>query len=190
MIKFVKNLSKKLNKTLMEDAPEDFIDAFLNSSSFPMRAVSAICFVAVSLALIFSAVFIDRGYRSVFLFPKATAVTGETGDFSRPVTEIRYLKCPEDPSERLSCYTSEILLGSTDYSALPLFTGECRLNECFVRNNQAFVDISPVSPAETLTTSFFLNQCELFEKNVCINFKNIDTIYLYFDGIEVYSEKR
>ncbi len=190
MIKFIKNLSKKLNKTLTEDVPEGFADAFLSSPSFPVRAAAAFCFVAVSLGLILPAVFRDQGRRCVFFFPQAAAVPGGRDGFSSVVPEIRYIESPGDCSERLSAYVSEILLGSTIHTALPVFPPECRLSECFVRGEEAFIDIALVSPADVLTDTFFSNKCELFKKNICTNFRNIDTIHLYFDGIEVYSEKR
>lgn len=195
MIKSLKDASKRLNASFVSDVSGGFADAFLHSPSFPLRAAAALCFAAFSLALILSFVFGGKGVRHVFFFPAQTvavenAAPGKSGGFSKLVPEIRYVACPDDDSGRLSVYVEELLLGPSEPVSVPLFQSDCALGESFVRGNEAFINISPVSPPDTLASPFFARQCDLFKKNVCINFKNIDTIHLYFDGIEVYSEKR
>ena len=116
---------------------------------------------------------------SVFFFQNA-----KNGAIS---TEVRYIPRVHGRDARLSCYVSELLLGSMQPDFIPLFNPGVRLNRCFARGHDAYIDLSSEAllPAAGVTES--KKAIALFKKNVCTNFRNIDKMYLYIDGIEVYS---
>ena len=121
--------------------------------------------------------------RRVFLFP----APAPSASSDNPIKEVRYLAAEEcDP---LAVFLSDLLLGSSGRERVQPFAAKCKLNRCFVRGSAAYIDISASDSDKTLGDPFFSDKCALFKKNVFTNFKNIDTIYLYFDGVEVYAKK-
>jgi len=119
--------------------------------------------------------------RSVFYFPDAR--TGRT------CSEIRYLPHTHGLDARLSLYVDELLLGPIHPGYLRLYNKNVHRVTCFVRNHAAYIDISPASPLSDPEVASAPKAFSFFKKNVFTNFKNLDKIYLYLDGIEVYSEK-
>lgn len=119
--------------------------------------------------------------RSLFFFHEARTKTIRM--------EVRYLPKTKTLDSRLDQFVDELLLGPIDSRYTPIYNTKTRVLRCFVRNKVAFIDISsdalqiaegPFSSAENFS---------LFKKNVFTNFRNLDKIYLYIDGIQVYSEK-
>mgnify|MGYP001809828910 CR=1 FL=1 len=81
-----------------------------------------------------------------------------------------------------------LLLGSMQPEYAPLFNTGVRLERCFSRKGSAYIELSSETllPESGVTDSS--KAFEIFKKNVCTNFRNVDKIYMYIDGIEVYSE--
>lgn len=104
------------------------------------------------------------------------------------VKEKRALLVPKSKEERLTIYVEDLLLGPESPNLVSLFTPETTVKTCLLRDKFAYIDLS----REALETKDdFLglkDSVNLFKKNVCTNFKNIAKIYMYIDGIEVYSE--
>ncbi len=179
-IKFPKKLNQAFGKAF-----GDFDSAFRANQSAPMRITAAALFLAASAALLVMAFFEKERVRSVFFFPaSADFAVSDTP----PVPEIRYLDISAG-GEPLSVYLSEYLLGSSEPGRASPFASRCTVARCFVRGNAAYIDLSPSDSGETVTDPAFAYRCRLLEKNICTNFENIDIIFLYFDGIEVYGGK-
>lgn len=191
---FLKKTMAKLGSggALVREASSGVADAFRGSPAFFLRLFAALVFAAAGVALLLSGVSGADRVRRVFLFPYAAASAADASSFASPAlrAEIRRLDAPAAETEAAAAFLEEYLLGSAEPGRLPPFPQSCFLKRCFVRGGKAFVDLSPSVPETTLTDPFFAARCELLKKNICTNFKNIDTIVLYFDGIEVYGEKR
>jgi hypothetical protein len=118
--------------------------------------------------------------RSVFFFENA-----KNGKIR---TEVRYIPRVHGYDAKLSLFVSELLLGSMQPEYAPLFNTGVRLERCFSRKGSAYSELS----SEALLPEFGVTDSskafEIFKKNVCTNFRNVDKIYMYIDGIEVYSE--
>ncbi len=159
---FLKNTGEKIQQT----HPVAQIAAFL------------VC-VGLMAVLLLSVVFHSWTDRAVFYYP----VVGKKNVH----TEIRYIPHVKGQDARLSLFVSELLLGPGEPGMLPLYEKNTSLIQAFVRKGSAYVNISaealsPIAPIVDQERAF-----SLFKKNVCTNFRNIDKLYLYIDGIEVYS---
>lgn len=138
-----------------------------------------VCF-GILFVIFLSIMFTPHVRRSVFYFQDA-----EKGKVR---SEIRYLPKARDRDGKLAQFASEVLLGPETPSFKALFNPGTKLVDCFARKHSAYINLSPEAllPGTSVTDS--KDACELFKKNVCTNFGSIDKIYLYVDGIEVYSE--
>jgi hypothetical protein len=150
-------------------------------STHPIAQITSflIC-LGIFVFLFFSIIIGSDTRRSVFFFPDMKK--------GRVRTEIRYLPDKNKMDERLSLYVSELLLGPITPNLRPLYNKGTVVINCFVRKNVAYIDLSSAAllPQSSITSSDIAYK--LFKKNVCTNFRNIDKIYMYFDGIEVYRE--
>lgn len=117
----------------------------------------------------------------VFFFP-------EKDSHSVICTETRYLPVYKDQNIAFSSFISELLLGpfSTGYS--PLFNLDSRLSQAFISNKSVYVNIITETIEPNQGIAGYETSWELFKKNVCTNYRSIDKIYLYINGVEVYSE--
>lgn len=147
---------------------------FLQIASF--LACAAIVFV-IMLSVLFS----PWKQRSVFFFP---GMNGRT-----TVMEVRYLPRAKTREARVERYVSELLLGPITPGSSSLFAKKTALVDCMVRKNDAYVNLSPEALDGLNASTDFRTATEIFKKNVCTNFRSVDRIYLYFDGIEVYSDQ-
>ena len=126
----------------------------------------------------------DGRDRRVFLFYAAAPLSASSNN---PIREVRYLAAEgRDP---LAVFLADLLLGSSGKEHVQPFASKCELARCFARGSAAYIDIAASDLEKTVSDPLFSDKCALFKKNVFTNFKNIDTIYLYFDGVEVYAEK-
>jgi len=130
--------------------------------------------------LLFGVLFDHGTRRSVFFFPNIRTESLNT--------EIRYLPVVRGKDASLELYVSELLLGSVNSNRKPLFNHGTTVLSCFIRKNMAYIDLSAEATVPERGTTASITACEIFKKNVCTNFRYIDKIYLYFDGIEVYSD--
>ena len=89
---------------------------------------------------------------------------------------------------RLNLYVSELLLGPMDPGYIPLYNHGGHLSRCFMRGKDAYIDLSAEALLPGIAVLPTDAASEVFKKNVFTNFRNLDKIYLYIDGIEVYSE--
>jgi hypothetical protein len=156
------------------------ISEILRSTHSMTQLAAASACLGILLLVLFSFIFITPQERAVFFFPEV-----KKGKVS---TEIRYLPSARGTDARLNLYVSELLLGPMHPEYLPLYSRETQVRSAFIRKHIAYIDISAdaLSPVKTIVSQE--KAYELFKKNVCTNYRNIDKIYLYIDGIEVYPE--
>jgi len=78
-------------------------------------------------------------------------------------------------------------MGPIDPAYSALFDRAVRPLRCFIRDDRAYIDLSP--EAEDYLASGVPPETafKYFKKNVFTNFRNVDMIYIYIKGIEVYS---
>lgn len=179
MKKFLKNILESRAMKQSVDFVEDMTVKIRNTHPVVQIGAFGVCMAVLLLVSIGS--FAGPPVRhSVFFFQNA-----KNGAIS---TEVRYIPRVHGRDARLSCYVSELLLGSMQPDFIPLFNPGVRLNRCFARGHDAYIDLSSEAllPAAGVTES--KKALALFKKNVCTNFRNVDKIYMYIDGIEVYSE--
>lgn len=117
--------------------------------------------------------------RSVFLFQERRS--------GKVRAEIRYLPNARTADTRFALYAGEVLLGPERQDSVPLFNRGTKLESAFLRGRDAYVALSSEALMSEPGVAPVREGCQLFEKNVCTNFRNIAKIYLYIDGIEVYS---
>ncbi len=145
----------------------------------------AIQIIAFSvLAGIFFLVFVSLLFhpytnRSIFFFPDT-----RTG---APRAEIRYLPKVHGTDSRLNLYVSELLLGPIGPTYKPLYPKNVRILRCFTKKNTAYIDLSAAALELDGGTTSYIEAFAFFKKNVFTNFRNVDKIYLYIDGVEIYS---
>ena len=148
------------------------------------RSSKTLPIIAAVAAFLLLGCHADGRARCVFFFPASPSLSASSNN---PIKEVRYLDTEgRDP---LAVFLSDFLLGSSGRERVQPFASKCELNRCFVRGNVAYIDIAASDLEKAVSDPLFYDKFELFKKNVCTNFKNIDTIYLYFDGVEVYAEK-
>lgn len=140
---------------------------------------ASVCF-GLLLLLLGSFIFIAPKERAIFFFPEA-----KNGKIS---TEVRYVPSVRGTDARLNLYVAELLLGPMHPEFLPLYSRETQVRSAFVRKHVAYIDISAAALSPVATAVSPEKAYVLFKKNVCTNYRNIDKIYLYIDGIEVYPE--
>lgn len=117
--------------------------------------------------------------RTIFFFP---------GNRAKSIcTEIRYLPKIQDINDRLTQYVGELLLGSISPEFIPLYPKDVKIFRCFVRNKTAYIDVSSKALEKSSEYITYIDAFELFKKNVFTNFRNLDKIYMYIDGVEIYS---
>lgn len=146
-----------------------------------LQILSFLACAAIVCVLVLSILFVPRTQRSVFFFPDAKD--------SSPVLEVRYLPRAKTNEARVRRYVSELLLGPITPGVSPVFPKKTAIVDCLVRDDAAYINLSPEVLEGGSGMSDYRATTELFKKNVCTNFRSIDRIYLYFDGIEVYSEQ-
>lgn len=141
--------------------------------------VSASVLVLIALAVLVFAR--PERQKFMFFFPLRN-------DSSVIRTETRYLPAYTDLNRSFNGFISELLLGPFSHEYIPLFNSDSRVAQAFVSNKAAYVNISSktIEPEEDIAD--YEIAWELFKKNVCTNYRSIGKIYLYINGIEVYSE--
>lgn len=117
--------------------------------------------------------------RSIFFFPEN--LTGKIR------SEIRYLPKTRTLDDRFSLYVNELLLGPTVPEFKPLYNINVRVLRSFIRNSTSYIDLSPLALEIGTEGIPSFEAFSLFKKNVFTNFRNVDNIYMYINGLEVYS---
>jgi Sporulation and spore germination. len=145
-----------------------------------VQIVSFLVCLGILFVIFLSIMFTPHVRRSIFFFQDA-----EKGSIH---SEIRYLPQSRDRDGKLAQFASEVLLGPETPTLKPLFNPGTKIVDCFARKDAAYINLSSEAllPGTGVTDS--KKASALFKKNVCTNFGSIDKIYLYVDGIEVYSE--
>lgn len=114
--------------------------------------------------------------RTLLYFPQSTGGIG---------IEERYLpKLPE--SEFAVSLIDEMLLGPADHRFLRFADPELRPVSCFVRDNALYVDLPTRVLTPNVKTPDFYTVYTLLQKNITVNCKSIDTVYVYIDGMPAY----
>ena len=177
----IKLLGEKIRKIL------DIVLEFLKNTGEKIQdthpfvqIVSFLTCFGILFVLFISILFTPHLRRSVFYFQDA-----ENGKIR---SEIRYLPTAKGRDAKVALFASEVLLGPETPSLKPLFNPGTKIVDCFVRKGAAYINLSSSAllPGASVTDS--RTASKLFKKNVCTNFGSLDKIYLYVDGIEVYSE--
>lgn len=101
--------------------------------------------------------------------------------------EERYIP-PSTESDFAASLVTELLLGSVHHTAERFTDPEIRPRSCFVRNRALYLDL----PRQVLTpkvhTPDFHTFYTLLQKAITVNCKDIDTVYVYIDGVPVYQQ--
>lgn len=160
--------------------------AFLRDKGSMLRethpVVQGIAFSVCCLVLVivfFSIIFAPAQRRHIFYYPQGPSFSSKT--------EIRYLPSVKGQDRRLEQFVRELCMGPIEPSYSALFDRAVRPIRCFIRDGQAYIDLSV--EAEDYLASGVPPQTAFayFKKNVFTNFRNVDMIFLYIKGIEVYS---
>jgi hypothetical protein len=182
-----------MNKTILKNIQHTFLRAWNALVSFlkdagekiqnthpTLQIVSFGVIAGIMFVLFVSVLARPDARRSVFYFTETR--TGKVR------TEIRYLPVARTRDERLALYSREILLGPVHQDLAPLYNPGVKLEKAFMRGRDAYIALSAdaLVPGPGVTES--KKAYDLFKKNVCTNFRNVAKIYMYIDGIEVYSD--
>lgn len=133
----------------------------------------------VSLAILFLVmVFSPPTKRHLFFFPDSKG---------RVRTEARYLARSKNDSQRLQRFVDELLLGPITPGYSALFPETLSTVRCFVRDAEAFITLTGDHCAFLGKNPPPDQAFAIIKKNVFTNFRNLDKIYMYIDGIEVYA---
>ncbi|OQA62885.1 MAG: hypothetical protein BWY39_01397 [Spirochaetes bacterium ADurb.Bin269] len=153
---------------------------FIRNKHTPVRIFILSAIVAVLVVLVLSIVFDSSTRKYTLFFPELSS-----GKIKR---EIRNLPAVKGTEEQLELFVSELLLGSLSPDLGALYPRSSTLTSCIVRQKSAYINLSSAALMPEDSFADPRQVYELFKKNVCTNFRNIDRIYLYVDGIEVYRE--
>lgn len=144
------------------------------------QIVLLLCCAAIfSISAVYSLAF-SPGKRYLFYFP---AVNGESVQ-----SEVRFLPPVHGTEARLALFLDELLLGPRSPELDPLFERGTSVVSCLFRQGDAYVNLSKSALSFGIGNEDPKKVYILFKKNVCTNFRNVDRIYLYVDGIEVFRE--
>lgn len=140
----------------------------------------------IFLSLLCVSLFNASGIRYIFLYPNLDT---SNPNASKLKAEVRYLASKENKEEKILAFIAEFLLGPINPDLSPVFNTTTLLDSCILRGKNLYVAISEKSNATFSNTFNYRFSYDLFKKNVCTNFKNIDKIYVYVDGIAVFEDK-
>lgn len=157
--------------------------AFLNtfiSTRKPQQAVLFAVFLGITLLLSLYYLISAPGTRFVFFFPHQRE--------DRVITETRFLKLKGNNGEKGAKFVEELVLGPQNPACSGLFPEHLVLQSVFFNDTALTVNFSGNSLIDPGEWKSFQRGYDLFKKNVFTNFPNVDRLYMYIDGIEVYSE--
>jgi len=142
------------------------------------RLICTLLLAAIAGALFFSYTVNPKLQRTLLYFRQSGGSTG---------VEERYL--PQSSGKELAVLiVDELLLGPFDHNLLRFCDPELRPRTCFVRKSALYLDL----PAQILTpqvkTPDFHTVYMLLRKNILTNCKDIDTVYIYIDGVPAYMQ--
>ena len=130
----------------------------------------------VSLILYFSK---DFGKSYMFIFPQA--------DENKYIVEKRFLK--ENPaSDEITYYVDELLLGSSMERTKKIVTPGTKVLSCFERKGVLYLDLSDNLLHMGKNVLDIQEGFELIELNVKKNFKQINSIMFFVNGIYAYEK--
>ena len=143
--------------------------------------------ILIGLALLSIVIFIliqgvlkPWGERYVFYYPALNNASIKK--------EIRYLKSKEKKEGKIALFISEYILGPTKPQLSGVFDKHTQIISCILRDKTLYISLSGHALEPLFKEIDYLEAKNLFKKNVCTNFKNIDKIYMYIDGIRVFEE--
>lgn len=139
----------------------------------------SLCLVIIVLVVI-THLASPHSQRSLFFFPLAKNPQAMR-------TEVRYLAKEEDMDSQFTSYVNELILGPINHAYVPIFNPGTRVLRSFIRNKDAYIDLSAESLMPEAGLPDFLHSHAIIKKNVCTNFRNIVRMYLYIEGVEVFS---
>ncbi len=140
-------------------------------------AFSICCLILITV--FFSIIFAPAQRRHLFYFPKGPSFAVKT--------EIRYLPSVKGQDKRLEQFVGELCMGPIEPTYTPLFDRAVRPLRCFIRDGGAYIDLSPEAEDYLATGVPPETAFAYFKKNVFTNFRNVDMIFVYIKGTEVYS---
>lgn len=174
ILEFFRNVGATLSRVF---GPS--IERFHSAHRGIQRIALGVC-VLIFLTFFISFLVHSGQVRRVYYFPDAQS--------GKPRAEARYLPRQRGVEASLVVYVRELILGPMNPNAHALFNRGTHLSSCFLRDGAVYADLSAEAlfpekgVAEIREAVFFL------KKNVCTNFRNVDKIYLYIDGEEVYRD--
>ena len=141
------------------------------------RLICWLLLCCIAGMLFVSYLFHPKVKRVLLYFPKDGGTTG---------IEERYL--PEVYEQECAlAVINELLLGPADHTLLRFADPELRPRSCFVRNNVFYLDLPNQILTPKAKTADFYTVYMLLQKNIAVNCKNIEFIYMYIDGVPAYA---
>lgn len=150
------------------------------STRKPQQAVLFAVFMGLTLILSLYYLISVPGTRYIFFFPHQNEDT--------VITETRFLKIKGNNGLKGQQFVEELVLGPQTPSCSGLFPDHLSLQSVFFHDKSLTVNFSGNSLITPGEWQSFQRGYELFKKNVFTNFPKVDRLYMYIDGIEVYSE--
>ncbi len=138
--------------------------------------------LTIFFSLIFSLVafFVSyKGTHRTFFF--------ESVDSNEVFIEKRFV--PKSPyQDKITTYIEELLLGPQTPRLKPVFSRGTTLISCFERKHTLYVNLSKdLLKAEGEVSDFAVAE-RIFKENIFKNFRQIDIIEIYIDGIHSYEK--
>lgn len=137
--------------------------------------------IFLSLALSLLCFFLSyRGSHRTFFFERI--------DSKGLCIEKRFV--PKSPySDNITAYIQELLLGPQTPRLKPVFSSGTKLISCFARKHTLYVNLSRDLLKAEGEVSDLADASGIFKENIFKNFRNIDIIEIYIDGIHSYENE-
>ena len=143
------------------------------------RSICWLLLVVIAGVLFVSYMMNPKMERTLLYFPTNDNTVG---------IEERYLPKLSEPHFGVSL-VKELLLGPTDHRFLYFADPQLQPRSCFVRDNALYVDLPVQILTSNIKTPDFYTVYTLLQKNITINCKSIDTVYVYIDGTRAYNRR-
>jgi len=132
--------------------------------------LSIILVFIISLVLFLCA---NYGKKRIFIFPSA-----DSGEF---VVEYRYLNKKPVQGE-INLFVDELLLGSGVERTKKLFAPDTKVNSCFLRNGQLYIDLSDSLLQKGTNVVEIKDGVDLLKLNIKKNFPQVKEVVVFIGG--------
>jgi hypothetical protein len=149
----------------------------LSLSFEPKQIILPILIFLTLIVSLFFYLFSYRGSHRTFFFERI--------DSKGTYIEKRFV--PKSPhSDKITGFIEELLLGPQTPRLKPVFSRGTKLISCFTRKKTLYVNFSRDLLKSDGEVSDFTVAEQIFKENIFKNFRNIDIIEIYIDGIHSY----